>query len=113
MPRKTLTLFAIVAFAVFFSLLFAGCRIGLGIGVEARLGVIYFLSSLGDVYGELYVDGEKIGYIIPGEYLGKWVFLDFRHQVELRCGYCGATHSMVIDPPLYAGQVVMLDFLHE
>lgn len=113
MPKRILTLFAVVAFLVFFSVLFSGCRIGLGIGIETRVGVIYFLSSGEDIYGELYVDGEKAGSISPGEYLGKWVFLDFKHQVDLHCGHCGAVHSLMINPPLYAGQVVTLDFPHE
>ncbi|MEN3186400.1 MAG: hypothetical protein ABDK94_10365 [Atribacterota bacterium] len=105
--------FVAITIFVFLSFLLSGCRVGLGVGIETRVGVIYFLSSREDINGELYVDGKKIGYLIPGTYLGKWVFLDFKHQVELRCGYCGAVHSMVINPPLYAGQVITLDFPHE
>ena len=110
MSKRFLLAVIVLLFLPFFS---AGCRIGLGIGVETRVGVIYFLSTRDDVFGQLYLDGEVLGCLVPHEYLGKWVFLDFKHQIELHCGYCGAVHSMVINPPLYAGQVVTLDFDHQ
>ncbi|MGC8777897.1 MAG: hypothetical protein ACP5Q4_04395 [Candidatus Caldatribacteriaceae bacterium] len=106
------TFLVIVAIITLISL-FSGCKIGLGIGVETRVGVIYFLSSRDDVSGELYLDGQKIGYLAPHQYLGQWVFLDFKHQVELHCEHCGSIHVMVVNPPLYAGQIVTLDFAHE
>jgi|YNPMSStandDraft_2_1061718.scaffolds.fasta_scaffold00608_9 hypothetical protein len=110
MPKRVLLAVIVLLLSTFFS---AGCRIGLGIGVETRVGVIYFLSTRDDVFGQLYLDGEALGYIAPHEYLGKWIFLDFKHQIELHCGYCGTVHSMILNPPLYAGQVVTLDFNHQ
>ncbi|MGQ9472482.1 MAG: hypothetical protein ACUVQZ_04490 [Candidatus Caldatribacteriaceae bacterium] len=107
----TKTLFIALAFFVL-SGVFSGCRVGLGIGVEARLGSIYFLSEREDVFGELYLDGERMGGLVPHQYLGEWVFLDFRHQVELHCGYCGNVHTLVVNPPLFAGQVITLNFSH-
>lgn len=110
MNRKYALFLGLVLLAAF---PLSGCRFGLGIGVEARVGVIYFLSSRDDVFGRLYLNGGEVGYLFPHTYLGKWVFLDFRHQVELYCEHCGAVHSMVINPPLYAGQVITLDFAHQ
>ncbi len=94
-------------------LFLGGCSVGVGVGVETRVGIVYFASSGEDVFGDLYLDGAKIGVLIPGRSIGKWVFLDFKHEVELHCGFCGVIHSLLLTPPLRTGQVIVLEFSHQ
>lgn len=111
LPFSFLTILAVLALLIF-SLLFSGCRLGLGVVAEVRLGVIHFVSSDSTTYGELYLDGAYLGKLEPLGVVSRVTTLDFPHQVDLHCGFCGEVHTWVFEPPFHAGETLELSFTH-
>lgn len=106
---KIITLITIVIAVV---VLLSGCRVGLGVVAEVRLGVVYFASSSPETYGELYLDGSFIGRLEPLGVVSRITTLDFPHQVDLRCGFCGEVHTWIFEPPFHAGETMELVVTH-
>jgi len=102
-------LLAILALSVLF---LSGCRVGFGVVAEVRLGVIHFVSSDSTTYGELYLDGAYLGELEPFGVVSKITTLDFPHQVDLHCDFCGEVHTWVFEPPFQAGETLELSFTH-
>jgi hypothetical protein len=105
-------IFLAVVAAVLSIFLFSGCRVGLGVVAEIRLGVVYFASSSPETYGELYLDGSFIGRLEPLGVISRITTLDFPHQVDLRCGFCGEVHTWIFEPPFHAGETMELVVTH-
>lgn len=104
--------FWVVLLVVWSGLVFSGCRVGLGIVTEVRLGVIYFVSPDPTVFGELYLDGAYVGWLEPLGKISRITTLDFPHQVDLHCGFCGKVHTQVFEPPFQVGEELELVFSH-
>ncbi|WP_369018799.1 hypothetical protein QBE54_02560 [Thermatribacter velox] len=105
---RILTIWVLLTLVV----LLSGCRVGLGVVAEVRLGVIYFASSDATTYGELYLDGSRAGWLEPFGVISEVTTLDFPHQVDLHCGFCGEVHTWVFEPPFHAGETLELSVTH-
>lgn len=92
-----------------FLLFLSGCRIGIGVGVEIRLGEVVFRSQDAALSGSLFLDGREVGYLPPSGELRCLVALDFPHEVKVFAPACpegGCVFRIV--PPLRPGEVIIL-----
>lgn len=89
--------------------LFSGCRIGVSVGVEFRLGYVTFRSVDPLLFGPLLLDGTEVGYLPPLGGLRCLVTLDFPHEVRVFSLACpGGVCVFRIEPPLCPGEVIPL-----
>ena len=110
----SLKIILILTLATIILLTLSGCSIGVGVGVETRMGYVYFQSAHPDVHGDLFLDGKRIGYLHPLGWQYRLTTLDFRHVVVLEHPDCpGSLCTWVIEPPLYSGEVIPLAFPEE
>ncbi len=100
----------VIFLIIFFFLLFLpGCWIGLGVGVEIRLGYVTFQSMQEEVAGTFVLDGIEIGYLPPLGTRRCLVTLDFPHEVKILSPSCpGGVCVFHLSPPLQAGEVIPL-----
>lgn len=90
-------------------LFLSGCRIGIDVGVEVRLGYVTFRSQDVALSGPFVLDGRNIGYLPPLGALRCLVTLDFPHEVKVLSSACPeGVCAFRIEPPLRPGEVVPL-----
>ncbi|MEN3203347.1 MAG: hypothetical protein ABDK87_06405 [Atribacterota bacterium] len=95
--------------ALTFLVLFAGCRVGVSVGVELRLGYVTFRSVDPLLFGPLLLDGREVGYLPPLGSLRSLVTLDFPHEVRVLAPSCPEGACVFrIEPPLCPGEVISL-----
>lgn len=96
-------------FALFPCLLLAGCRIGVEVGLEVRLGYVTFRSLDAALSGPFLLDGKRVGYLPPLGALRCLVTLDFPHEVRVLAPTCPSGVCVFrIEPPLRSGEVIEL-----
>ncbi|MBC7217566.1 MAG: hypothetical protein H5U36_05320 [Candidatus Caldatribacterium sp.] len=94
---------------LFSSLFLSGCRIGVGVGLEVRLGYVTFRSQDAALEGPFFLDGVRVGYLPPLGTLRCLVTLDFPHEVRVLASSCpGGVCVFRIEPPLHPGEVISL-----
>lgn len=95
--------------ALAFLVLFSGCRIGVSVGVEFRLGYVTFRSVDPLLFGPLLLDGREVGYLPPLGGLRCLVTLDFPHEVRVLASSCPeGVCVFFVSPPLCPSEVIPL-----
>jgi len=114
MLRKQWYFFFLLIGMLAAAMVFSACRIGVGVGVEVRMGYVYFQSAHPDLQGDLILDGKRIGYLEPLGWVRQLTTLDFRHIVEIEHPDCPeGLCTWIIEPPLRSGEVIPLSFPDE
>lgn len=99
----------VILFPLLFLLFLSGCRIGIEVGVEVRLGYVTFRSLDAALSGPFFLDGREVGYLPPFGALRCLVALDFPHEVRVSASACPSGVCVFrIAPPLHPGEVVPL-----
>uniref|UniRef100_A0A7V3YLD7 Uncharacterized protein n=1 Tax=Candidatus Caldatribacterium californiense TaxID=1454726 RepID=A0A7V3YLD7_9BACT len=106
--RRSVAVFAV---SVLLALFLSGCRIGVGIGVEVRLGYVTFQSVDERISGPFFLDGKRMGDLPPLGTIRCLVTLDFPHEVRVVSASCpGGACVFVFSPPFRPGEVIPLSF---
>ncbi|WP_017873141.1 hypothetical protein [Candidatus Caldatribacterium saccharofermentans] len=104
--RRTVAVFIAL---MLLALLLSGCRIGVGIGVEVRLGYVTFQSVDERISGPFFLDGKRMGDLPPLGAIRCLVTLDFPHEVRVVSASCpGGVCVFVFPPPFQPGEVIPL-----
>ncbi|MGQ9622172.1 MAG: hypothetical protein ACUVTO_01785 [Candidatus Caldatribacteriaceae bacterium] len=100
----------VILLAIFFFIPFlSGCRVGLELGVEIRLGYVTFQSMQEEVAGTFVLDGREMGYLPPLGMMRCLVVLDVPHEARVLSASCPEGVCVFhLSPPLRAGEVIPL-----